>query len=216
MTPAEVEEQARRRYNVLNDSFYSSDEIYKSIYQAEMILAREANVIEASDTSTSTVAGTRAYAYPTRCLGIKRLEYAGAKLKPIEFREDDSLTLSNSASTSQGTPQYYVEWDDTAYLRPIPDAVGTLTFYFYSEPTPLTTSSTTLSTPVRCHIHLVDYVVAELAAKEGNFDVSDRYMDKWNDYLAKEKAQTAKRKRRDGFAVVKDEESLSETILGAV
>jgi len=190
--------------------------VFKLIYEAELILATEANVIEGVDSSTSTVIGTQGYARPTGCIGVKRLEYNGTKLKPINMREDDAVTLNNSATTSTGTPQYYFEWNDTVYLRPIPDAVQVLKFYQYEEPTLLTTASTALSVPSRCHMRLVDYVVAEMKAKDDDLAAAQKYWDKFYDYVKKEKAFTAKRKRTDGFATVKDEESLAETFLGAV
>lgn len=216
MTPAQVEEQARRRYNAYADNFWTQDEVFKLIYQAEMILATEALVIEDKDTSITTVASTRAYSFPTGTIAIKRLEYDGEKLKLVDFREDDALTLNDASVTVTGTPQYYSLWNDTIYLRDTPDSAETLTIYRYKEPTILTTSSTSLSVPTRCHIHLCDYVVAEIAAKDGNLSVSDRYWDRWEKYVLREKAWTAKKKRTDGFAVVKDEESLPETIMGAV
>lgn len=216
MTPQQVEEAARRRYNAVNSSYWTQDEVFKLIYDAELTLAVEARVIENTNSSTSTVAGTQGYAFPTNCIAIKRLEYNGTKLKPVSMREDDALTLNNSVDTTQGTPQYYFEWNNTVYLRPIPDAVQTLKFYQYEMPTLLTTASTTLSVPTRCHMHLVDYVGAVMAEKDGNFSMADRMMKRWEEYVEREKRFTAKKKRTDGFAVVKDEESLAETILGSV
>lgn len=215
MTPTQVVEQARRRYNAFGDSYWSDDELMQLVYEAEMTLATEANVIEDKDTSITTVASTRDYALPTGLLALKRVEYNGYKLKPIDQREDDALTLNNSDSTSEGTPQYYFVFENRIYLRPIPDAADTLTLFCYKEPTALSTSSTTLSTPTRCHIHLINYVLS-MALKDGNFDIADRYENRWNVYLEREKKWTQKRKRTDGFATVKDEESLAETILGFV
>lgn len=216
MTPAQVEEHARRRYNAYGSAFWTQDELYKLIYDAEMQLATEARVIEGIDTSITTVIGTRYYSAPTGCIAIKRIEYNGTKLKPINQREDDALTLNNSGTNSTGTPQYYWVWNDTVYLRPIPDDAKALTLYQYKEPTLLTTSATTLSTPTRCHIHLVDYVVAHMVMKDENFQVYDRFMDRWEKYVERERAWTNKKKRTDGFACVQDEESLAETILGVV
>ena len=216
MTPAQVEEAARRRYNSVGSSFWAQDEIYKVIYEGEQILATEGLVIEAKDTSTTTVAGTQGYALPSLFIDVKRLEYDGQKLQPIDFRQDDQITLLNSATATQGTPQYYTLWNDTVYLRLIPDAAETLTFYGHKEATLLTTASTTLSVPVRYHIRLIDYVVAQMAAKDGNWPMYDRYIGAWDKTVEKVRQIKARLKRADGFAVVKDEESLSETLLGSV
>lgn len=216
MTPAQVETAARRRYNSENSTFWSQDEIFKVIYEAEQILAMDALVIEATDTSITTVAGTRAYNKPSLFIAVKRIEYNGGKLKKIDFREDDALTLSNSTTTAQGTPQYYVEFDDQFLLRPIPDAAQTLTIYGYQEATLLTTASTTLSTPARCHSSLINYVAAVMASKDENWEMYNYFMQFWQKDVERHIAFTAKKKRQDGFAVVKDEESLAVTLLGAV
>lgn len=216
MTPAQVEESARRRYNAVNASFWSQDEIYKIIYEGEQILAIEALVIEDKDTSITTVNGTRAYSYPSLTIAIKRIEYNGRKLQPIDLREDDALTLNNSGTLSTGDSQYYAIWNDQIYLRPIPSAAQTLTLYRYKEATLLTTASVSLSVPVRCHTALIDYTIAHMGAKDGNFGIMDRYMNRWDSHLDQIKRWNAKRKRTDGYAVVKDEESLPVTFLGGV
>ncbi len=216
MTPQQVEEAARRRYNSVDSSFWSQDEVFKLIYEAELILAKEALVIEASTTSSST-ASTRAYSFPTSFIAIKRVEYNGAKLRPIDFREDDLLTLSNASTTETGTPQYYVVFNDQIYLRPIPDTSSvTITWYGYKEPTLLTTASSTLSVPTRYHIDLVEYVVSIMAAKDENLTLAQFYEARWLDRVEKAKAWQKKRLRTDGFATVKSEEMLSQTLLGTV
>jgi hypothetical protein len=216
MTPAQVEEAARRRYNAVNSDFWSQDEVFKVIYEAEMILAQEALVIEDLDTSITTVAGTRGYAYPSLVIGVKRAEYDGQKLKRIDDRDDDLLTLNNANATEQGSPIYYSEWEDTLYLRPIPNTALTLTLRVYKLPALLTTASTTLSTPVRCHAALINYTVAQIAAKDQEWNVYDRFMDRWEKDVEKHKAWTARKKRTDGFATVKDEDQQGVTILGGV
>lgn len=217
MTPAQVEEAIRRRYNSVGSSFFSQDEIFKIIYEAEQILASEGLVIEGGpDTSTSTVAGTQAYAFPSLFINVKRLEYDGVKLQNIEFRQDDQLTLLNSTTTEQGTPQYYFVWNSYVYLRPIPDSAETLKFYGNKEATLLTTASSSLSIPVMYHSRLIDYGVAQLAAKDGNWQMYDRFIASWDKTVIKVRQLKAKLKRGDSFATVKDEESLSETLLGSV
>lgn len=216
MTPAQVEQAARRRYNAENSTFWSQDEVFKVIYEGEQILATEELVIEGRDTSTSTVNGTRAYSKPSLFIAIKRLEYDGQRLKRIDEREDDMLTLNNAGTTETGTPQYYSEWADSVYLRPIPDAAETLTIYGYKEATLLTTASTTLSVPSYCHTALINYVAAIMAAKDQRWDQYDRFMSAWEGDRMRIRAWVAKRKRTDAFAVVKDEESQAVTILGAV
>jgi hypothetical protein len=216
VTPAQVEEAARRRYNAVDSGFWSQDELFKVIWEGEQELAMDSLVIEARDTSIPTVAGTRAYARPSLFIAIKRIEYDGRKLKRIDDREDDLLTLSDAGTAEQGTPLYYWEWNDSIYLRPIPDAVETLTIYGFKEATLLTTASTTLSTPTRCHQALIKYVAAQMAAKDQKWEIYDRFMDAWMGDVKAIRHWTQKKKRTDGFAVVKDEDQQGVTLLGSI
>lgn len=216
MTPQQVEEAARRRYNGESDTFFSQDEVFKVIYEAELELATAGLVIEAKDTSTSTVAGTRAYAFPSNFIALKRVEYNGIKLELSDFRDDDRLTVQNSTTTQQGTPSYYQIFAKQIYLRPIPDAVQTLTVYGYKEPTMLTTASTTLSTPTEFHMDLVDFVTMILCAKDKDYEGVALYQQRWSDAKKRARQWMRRRMRADGFNSVKNEESYTTTFLGIV
>lgn len=216
MTPAQVEEAARRRYNAVDDSFFSQDELFKIIYEAEQELALDALVIEAKDATTSTVIGTRIYSLPSLFIAVKRLEYGGQKLKKVDDRDIDVLSLNGANISTSGTPEYYWVWNDQLYLYPTPDAVGTLTVYGYKEAVLLTTASTTLSVPTRCHYKIVDYVAAHIALKDENTSMYDRYMQKWDDGVKDIKKWTQRKKRTDGFAIVKDEDTQATSILGSL
>ncbi len=216
MTPAEVETAARNRYNAASDTFFSQAEIFELIFQAEMVLAKESNCIEGRDTSTSTVAGTQSYAYPTNFIAVRRVEYDGKKLTKIDMREDDLLTALSADTTIQGTPTHYFIWNSTIYLREIPDAVETLKIYGFKQPTVLATSpiSTTLSVPARYHTVLIDYVTAHLAAKDKDFEGYRVYMERWDAAVESARQYERKRQRADAFAYVKDEAQIVNTDLG--
>src|SRR5688500_17329952 len=105
MTPAQVETQARRRYNSVSDTtFYSQDEVYQYIFEAEMELATRAKLIEGRDTSITTTASDQTYEVPDGFFEVSRLEYDGDKIQKIEMREDDTVTIGNSDTTSTGSP----------------------------------------------------------------------------------------------------------------
>lgn len=217
MTPAQIETAARRKYNSSSSSFYSSNEIYDLIYQAELEAAEQCKVIEGLSTATSTVAGTQSYAFPTNAFEIKRVEYNGAKLKPIDMTQDDSLTLLNSNTTAQGTPSHYWIWNDTIYLRPIPDAVQTLKIYSYNRPAAVTSASQTLEIPVLFHMCIVDFVVAEMMLKDGEAALAQVYLNRWYDrHLPRMEKWVARRKRGDRFNVVKNVDELIGTNIGAI
>lgn len=214
MTPAQIEQAARRRHNSESSAFWASDEIMKIIYEAELIIATECLAIENIDTSITTVASTRAYTLPTNVIALKRVEWNGVKLQPISFSEDDIVTLDNADTTTEGDPQFYSVWEETIYLRPIPSSAEILKLYSYEEPTLLTTASSSMSVPSRFHQPIIDYVVAIMAEKDELYELSDRAMARWNQGLDRAKRQIAKMKRGDSFAVVKDEDMLANTVFG--
>ena len=215
MTPLQIENQARARYNAVGDSFFTSDEINNLIYQAQMELVLEGLVVERRYTTTSVV-DQQEYSYPSQALSIKRIEYAGEKLTPIDFREDDRLTLFKSNTTDTGTPRNYFEWDEVIFLRPIPDTSGdTIKIYTYSEPQ-VVTSTSTLDVAERWHLAIIDYILNAFNAKDGNFAGAQFYLERWQAALVKAKKFAKQRKRGDRNAVVNNVEAFPRTVLGVI
>ena len=94
MTPNEIETRARRMLNAVGSNFWSSAEIIEDyLYAAASEMALETRCIENRYTTTS-VASQQEYDRPTRMISIKRVEYAGNKLKPITFQKKNSLFYS--------------------------------------------------------------------------------------------------------------------------
>lgn len=214
MTITELSTAIRRKYNAVSDSFFSDEEITFLIWEACLDLARESECIEAVY-SSSTVASQQEYDYPTSAIGIKRIQYAGKKLKLITMRDDDAITGLNQSTTETGTPQYYFIFKEVIYLRPLPSAVGTLKIWTFNEPQQLTTTST-LEIPTQFHMDLSNYVVSEMAAKDLNFTTAQFYLSKWEKSKIAAKRWQQKRRRSDSFASVQDEEASIETYLGTV
>jgi hypothetical protein len=176
------------------------------IYQAEQEIATATRLIEGRDTTLTSTAGTRVYAFPTGVLDIKRVEYDGVKLEPIDFRDDDSVTLYDADTTARGTPLFYSVWNNNIYLRPIPDTSSLgITLYTYKEPLPVTTGTQTLEVPAIFHMSIVDFVVSEMAAKDQQFQTATYYRDKWdNVHMPRIKMWVQKRKKGDSFKSVKN------------
>jgi hypothetical protein len=214
MTPQEVEQAARERYNAVNDPNWSSSEIMSLIYAACLEMAREALPIERTY-STTSVASQQEYSFPTNLMAIKRITYGGNKLLPITMREDDALTLNNQSTTATGTPQYYWIWNRTISLRPIPSSSGeTIKIWAISRAQPVTSTST-LEIPTEYHMDLVNYVVSEMYAKDKDLVSAKYYKELWHKAIQDAKRWVRMSKRRDSFAAIQDEESLPTTILGA-
>lgn len=204
MTPQELIDAARNRYNSVGDTFWSDSELFQHVYEACMELAHEAFVIESYSTTVS-VAATASYAYPTRAIAIRRVVYDGKRLEPISMRDDDLVTFFDSSSAAQGEPDYYYDWDDTIYLRPIPDTSALVIGIFaYSEPAVVTAAST-LEVPTIWQVKIIDYVVSKMALKEQNFATAEAYAAAWAATVQKAKAWTRKKRRSDSFSSVREE-----------
>lgn len=215
MTPSEIETAARQLYNAVGDTNWSSSEIMTSIYRACLDLYNECGMVVERTFSSSTVIGTREYAYPTNARAIKRIEYNGKKLFPITLRDDDSLTLQNEETTDTGEPIYYSIWDSNIMLRPIPDAVDTLTVYALCEPQVITSSST-MEVPTFTHGAIVEYVAAQMAAKDQNWKMHDAFDTRWrNIHIPAFKKRLRLNKRGDAFSIVQIEELLPVGSLGS-
>lgn len=214
MTPQQIEDAARRKYNSVGSSFFAQAEIWDLIYQAECEIATDTKMLEYRTlVSGGTVAGTQAYAYPSGILEVRRIEVDGQRLDKISLDEDDNITLFDANATDQGRPIYYYDWGSTIYLRPVPDTSSLqIRVYGYREPALVTSASQSLEVPAIHHMRIVDKVVGEMMAKDGQ--VNNRYLDKWeNIHLPFMRAWVRKRKTGDRFNVVKDEESVARTLL---
>ena len=215
MSPQEFVTATRRKYNSVGSTFYADAEVLDLLYQVEMELATFALTIEATDTSTSTVVGTRSYSLPTRAIAIKRLTYDDQKLKKISFREDDALTLWDEGTSTTGTPYFYELFADSIYLRPVPDAVKTLKFYYFKEPAVITIAET-IESPTRYHMAMTDGVVSEMMYKDENPVMGDRYRRKFEEAKKEAKEWQRKRQNRDSLTYVLDEDGLNQSVLGLV
>lgn len=213
MTPSELEQKARERYNSVGDTFYSESEIMGLIYAGCEELATETLCIERIYTTT-TVASTQEYAFPTNTISIKRVTYNGKKLTPISMRESDTLFL-NSGSTAIGEPMYYAIWNQTIILYPTPDAAETLKIYSVNEPSEVDTTST-LEVPVWTHTRLINYLVRCMAEKDQNFQAATYYGTLWENDKKWIKRQMRKQKRGDAFGSAFDDDNFRNTVLGTV
>lgn len=215
MTPSEIETMARRKYNAVGDTFWSQEELFDLMYQGAMELALDAEIIEATDSTTLSVIGQQEYDFPSLAINIKRVTYNGNKLQVINFREDDAMTLSNSTTTATGTPQFYAIWDRQIYLRPVPAVAGdTIKIFSVDAPSAITVS-TTLSIPAIFHPSLADFMLREMCAKDENINLAEYYSVQWSKAVERAKKWKRKHKRSDSFGMVLDEESVAETYFGA-
>jgi hypothetical protein len=213
LTPTQLETIIRQRTNTVGDTFWSTDEMLKLFWMAHLEMAREAMCIERTYTTTS-VASQQEYDYPTQTIAIKRVTYDGEKLQPITMSEDDALTLSDSTTTALGTPKFYFVWNETIYLRPVPDTAGlTIKIYSYNEPQEILTTSA-FEIPCQFVPDTQYYVMAAMATKENDVQRANYYQAMWDKAVFRCKAWTRRRLRGDRFHAVQDEETLPLSLLG--
>ena len=150
MTPQAIETAARRLLNAENSKFWSQDEVIGDLlYTAAMEMATKTLCIENRYT-TPSVASQAEYAKPDRAFTIKRVEYNGQKLKPIDLRRMDAVD-DNLDTTVTGEPAYYADFDETFILFPAPDTSSiTIKVWTYDEPS-VPTATSTLEIPTRYH-----------------------------------------------------------------
>ncbi len=206
MTPATIIESAKRRYNAENDSFFSDDELFGLIYEAQLEIQQETKITEATDTSITTVNGTRTYSMPSNWIDLKRVEWNGIPLELIDFDLDDQITGDRPDTSSTAEPSSYFLWNETIYLRPVPGEAQTLKLIGHKQPDDITAGTDTLLTPSMFHYVLIDYVVSEMAFKDTNTNSGLYYAGKFQKGVEKIKRWVARRRRGGGFAVVKSEE----------
>lgn len=206
MTPTEIEDAARREYNAVGDTHWSAAEFLVMMDRAQMELAREALCIERTYTTT-TVAGTQEYAFPTNTIAIKRVTYDGKVVYPITFQEDDTVTVYNSSTSSQGVPEWYTMWNNVIALRPIPSDALTLKIYTFNEPQALTATST-LEVPDLFHNHIIHYCLSKMYAKDKDFNAAQYYDQKWMDGKTQAIKWFQKKRTTNKFKMVQDESVL--------
>jgi len=214
MTPAQVEEMARERYNAVGETFFSQAEVFRMIYSACQELATETECIERVFTTT-TVNGTQEYAWPTNIISVHRVTYDGNKLKPIDMRQGDQIQL-NQALTVTGQPQYYAQFNETFILYPAPNDAKALKVWGSVEAQEISATTSTLDVPTWTHTRLVDFVLKCMHEKDKDYPSAERHLARWEMSKIQIKRWMRRRLRGDGPAIVKTEESQIMAVLGAV
>jgi hypothetical protein len=198
-TLTELSDVIRQRYNAVGDPYFSDDMIRNAIFQAEATLAKEGWLIEDSFSTTSVI-GTREYAFPTNTLAVREVRYNNDPLVKIPLKYDPK----SGTAEPTGTPNEYGIWDNVIFLFPTPDtALDTIMVRTFVYPQRLTASSA-LNLPCEYQIDVCDYVLAQFALKDGNIQLHNAYMSAWLAIVDKAIKNKARMLRADRCAVVKD------------
>ena len=200
MTPTELETAARHRYNAVGDPHFSQDMLMDVIYQGCMTLANEAFVIQKTYTTVS-VADTNTYAFPSEAIAIRRVEYDGVKLKPVDLESDPKTQVT----TPTGTPGQYAIWNNELILFATPDtSADQIKVFSYNEPQAVMSTSA-LEVPSEYHLDILDLMLSVMYAKDQNTSMATYHRNLWERSINRIKRTEAKKKRGDEFAVVRDQ-----------
>jgi hypothetical protein len=202
-TLANLVEDCRQRYNAVGDNFFSDEELYDLVYEAEMEIATECEAIEEIYT-TSTVASQREYDYPTRAMRIHRITYDGERLEPIDFLEDDGITGYEETTTSTGDPLYYAIFANRIFLRPVPASVATLKIYAIVMPSEHTAITSSMTVPEQYRPPIKDYILSQMFAKDKNGAMVSYHEGRWQRAVNRIKRFEMKRHVGDSYKVVKN------------
>jgi hypothetical protein len=207
MTPSEIEEQARERYNAVGSSFWSQSEVFNLIYNAQMDFCLRTQLLERTF-QTNTAIGTQSYPLPSTCMAVKSATWFGVRLTPINSNDDDLLTGFNEATTSSGDPRYFHVWNKDIILRPIPSSVQALKIWTFNIPQTVSAISVIDVAP-EFQPWLIDYVVSCMVTKDENMIVAKYFMDLWEKNIINANKIRAKVKNSRGFNFVRGEETTS-------
>lgn len=215
MTPTQLENFIRQRYNAVGDSFYPQDMIFNLIYAASLELGLETKCIKNTYTTTS-VSSQRQYDFPTLSVEIRRVEYDGKRVFPNDFLDDDTITGNNPGETLTGTPEHYQVFGEDIYFRPAPNSSSKTIKIFSIDAPDSVTSVSTLSVPVKYHMALVDYVLSAMYSKDNNDAKAAYHQRIWEASKASIKRYERQAETSDAYKVVKNEDLIDEDRLGFI
>lgn len=219
MTPSEILESIRDQVYESSASFWSDDEIYRYMWQAECEIA---GLIECNDiidsTSLDSTSGTKDYTIPSNFLDVYSVKFGNKFLKKITEREKTYFDFNNVTSTDySGEPDAFYLRGSTLSLYPNPTTTGVnITLIGNGQPTKLTSASTSFSIDQMFHHYIIDYCLSRMYAKDQDEVRADRHLRMWENSLVKAKQKWQNKKRSGKFNVVKDEDVYPTTDLGII
>jgi len=214
MTPTQIETMARQQYNASQDNFYSPAELQNYMYMAQMEFCKYTGMLKGKFETTS-VANQKEYDLPDYTISIKRLEYDGVKVSPIDMRENDDIEILNTATATTDQPAFYYQWNNSFYLSPTPNDAKTITAWVYKRPQPVTTTSV-IEIPEEYHLDIVNFVTYKMAMKDENAVAAREYKAMWIQAMTEARKLERRKLRGDSFTSVKDVDRLAVTRFGTV
>lgn len=217
MTVDEIIKYVKNIHNEANAQtpFWTDRELYLIITVKCNQIVGYVGLIEGTDTSTTTVAGTEAYDIPVDFTRIRRVLYDGRPLKYVGFRQYESRRPTGTATN--GLPREFTLWGGQILLSPPPDDAKTVTVYGEKLQSTITNGGVVPSIPKVFHAALCDGIIAEMFAKDENAALANMYEQRWVQlHIPQMKEYARKRGRRGLPSVVIDADSVLETEFGVI
>jgi len=215
MTVTEMTDYVRRVHNAESDTNWSDTELYQLIQAKCNDVVSVVGLIQAIDTSITTVASTQSYSYPSNVIRIRRVQYDGRPTKLISLREFETRQPTGVAAT--GTPFEHVLWADKIIFYPTPNAAETVTLYVEKQQSAITSGSSTVDIPEVFHSAVADAVISMMFDKDLNNAFSAKYEAKWlNFHIPNMKRYAQMRRHTGGPLRVADSDSSLETDSGVI
>jgi hypothetical protein len=213
MTLSELLTYVRRIHNAETDTYWSDEEIRKLVEAGSNEIISILGLIEAVDTSITTVDGTQSYAFPSNVVYVRRVYFDSEPLKLVTQRIFD--TRDPTGSGVAGKPQEYFIWNNMIYLSPTPDEAKVLKLFVEKSQSSLTQNTDTIEIPSVLHYRLADFVIAHMYAKDMNQSMANMFMNRWlGSHIPAFKLFKRKNLRTGGARTVHDADSGLETDFG--
>lgn len=181
MTLAQFITRVRRRHNDEDSSsqFWSEPEIYELITSRCNEVLSIVGLLEATDTSNTSVSGTQVLAYPSDTVTIRQVDYKFDRLKRLTFREAESF--KSDSGFDSGRPRNWFPWKREINFIPVPDTTGdAITIYYYKDHDEIDNSAqATIDIPQVLHPRLLDGVLSDMFSKDENERLTAFYENKW-------------------------------------
>ena len=157
--------------------FYTDQKLNVAIYEAMIDMAKKTKAIRGT-TTTSSVAGTAEYAYPSYCVGINDITWGTTEewLNPVSVSDLDR-DYPGWRQTSAGhrvTPEYFLTGYTTNYYRlyPAPEDTTSHKVYWWGIPADLASDTSSPTFNEAYHMGLVYYATWWLIMADPDADES--------------------------------------------
>jgi hypothetical protein len=216
MQPSEVLTTVRHQLYEPLAAFWTDDELYGYMWQAEHELALAIGCTQVQTTTTSETAVSM-YTSPADAMYIERVTWNNVKLKKIDKTDYDALQrVAYGGQFTTGNPMHYYEYGNQICLWPTPASSAAIVYDYTQIPTAITSASTAFTVPVHFHNIIQDYVLWRAFAKDQDDRRTAFYQQAWQQGITRAASFWNKRNGSDFYRVVKEEDSYRNVELGMI